>query len=134
MLADYFGMYALWIHLNKDCVLGLSKFQDEIEAILARRAKMAAQGGATTNAAIEMPVMRSIKTTRILWFALSLIKRRRSGLESLSSRVQKPIQNPDMRLLGRQQLGFNQGAHIRWQLRILQRFFIILGAGSFSFL
>lgn len=38
-------MYALWIHLNKDCVLGLSKFQDEIEAILARRVKMAAQGG-----------------------------------------------------------------------------------------
>lgn len=37
-------MYALWIQLNKDCVLGLNKFQDKIEAILARRAKMAAQG------------------------------------------------------------------------------------------
>jgi len=35
---------AIRTHLNKDCVLGSDKFQDEIEAILGRRAKIAPQG------------------------------------------------------------------------------------------
>ncbi|MGZ8908005.1 MAG: transposase [Methylobacter sp.] len=35
---------AIRTHLNKDCALGSSKFQDEIEAALGRRAKIVQQG------------------------------------------------------------------------------------------
>lgn len=42
-LAAY-DVEAIRIHLNKDCALGSSKFQDEIEAVLGRRAKIAPQG------------------------------------------------------------------------------------------
>jgi putative transposase len=39
-----YDIQAIRTHLNKDCVLGSGKFQDEIEAILGRRAKIAPQG------------------------------------------------------------------------------------------
>ncbi|HLF97246.1 MAG TPA: hypothetical protein VI457_08895 [Methylococcaceae bacterium] len=42
-LASY-DLEAIRIHLNKDCVLGSSKFQDEIEAMVGRRAKIAPPG------------------------------------------------------------------------------------------
>ena len=42
-LAAY-DIQAIRTHLNKDCALGSGKFQDEIEAILGRRAKIAPQG------------------------------------------------------------------------------------------
>jgi len=42
-LAAY-DVEAIRTHLNKDCALGSSKFQDEIEAVLGRRAKIAPQG------------------------------------------------------------------------------------------
>ncbi|MGZ4981771.1 MAG: hypothetical protein ACXWAB_10020 [Methylobacter sp.] len=46
--AEWFqaGYYieAIRTHLNKDCALGSSKFQDEIEAVLGQRAKIAPQG------------------------------------------------------------------------------------------
>ena len=35
---------AIRMHLNKDCALGSSKFQDEIEVMAGRRAKIAPQG------------------------------------------------------------------------------------------
>jgi putative transposase len=39
-----YDIQAIRTHMNKDCVLGSGKFQDEIEAILGRRAKIAPQG------------------------------------------------------------------------------------------
>jgi putative transposase len=39
-----YDIEAIRTHLNKDCALGSSKFQDEIEAALGRRAKIAPQG------------------------------------------------------------------------------------------
>lgn len=42
-LATY-DLDAIRIHLNKDCALGSSKFQNEIEAMVGRRAKIAPQG------------------------------------------------------------------------------------------
>jgi putative transposase len=42
-LAAY-DLEAIRIHLNKDCALGSSKFQDDIETMVGRRAKIAPQG------------------------------------------------------------------------------------------
>ena len=42
-LAAY-DLEAIRIHLNKGCALGSSKFQDEIEAMVGRRAKLVPQG------------------------------------------------------------------------------------------
>lgn len=39
-----YDIRAIRTHLNKGCALGSGKFQDEIEAILGRRAKIAPQG------------------------------------------------------------------------------------------
>lgn len=39
-----YDLEAIRTHLNKDCALGSSKFQDEIEIVAGRRAKIAPQG------------------------------------------------------------------------------------------